>query len=278
MVSGFLAEPQIFRVSTQDTYLGSLLDGLAFRAYDTAQAVTDTINNNRALRYGLAALDIALTIAGGPVKAVLRTLWDQAIGRLGTMAVNALAENIQANSSYSDEQAFKLAGGYFILATVVFSGVSGGIGAIRKFRQAGNAVRRLTRNGYHYDVDGFGRPRSIQGDLRLENGIRDPRAQRAAGGSDRLSTDHGGHYIARIFGGAPNGENLFAQNADFNRRAYRDPGKGSGQTTLQPVEASASRSPRSIAAIRKGPMELRVTTVVNGRSQTVRMPNAPGGR
>ena len=168
MVSGFLAEPQIFRVSTQDTYLGSLLDGLAFRAYDTAQAVTDTINNNRALRYGLAALDIALTIAGGPVKAVLRTLWDQAIGRLGTMAVNALAENIQANSSYSDEQAFKLAGGYFILATVVFSGVSGGIGAIRKFRQAGNAVRRLTRNGYHYDVDGFGRPRSIQGDLRLE--------------------------------------------------------------------------------------------------------------
>ncbi len=46
-------------------------------------------------------------------------------------------------------------------------------------------------------------------------------AQAAAGGTDRHSTDDGGHYVAVRFDGPTDSFNHFAQNANFNRGGYR---------------------------------------------------------
>jgi len=57
--------------------------------------------------------------------------------------------------------------------------------------------------------------------------VRNPEAQRAAGGEARRGTDHtwgaddGGHIIGARFGGLPTGENLVAQNRNFNRGEYK---------------------------------------------------------
>jgi hypothetical protein len=50
---------------------------------------------------------------------------------------------------------------------------------------------------------------------------RSRRNQREAGGADRRETDDGGHYIAARFNGPSDVFNHFAQDANFNRGAYR---------------------------------------------------------
>ena len=46
-------------------------------------------------------------------------------------------------------------------------------------------------NGYHYQTHELGRIKAAQGDLRLENSVRNNRDQLKAGGDDRLPGDHG---------------------------------------------------------------------------------------
>jgi predicted ribonuclease toxin of YeeF-YezG toxin-antitoxin module len=55
------------------------------------------------------------------------------------------------------------------------------------------------------------------------NPTKDGRApdQDNAGKPDRQPKDHGGHYIAREFGGPEISHNHFAQNARFNTSDYR---------------------------------------------------------
>ena len=87
---------------------------------------------------------------------------------------------------------------------------------------ASAATRTVSRNGYDYTLDAQGRVTDVQGTLVLNrNNARDPRAQREAGGADRLAADQGGHYIARIFDGPVDSFNHFAQNGNFNMGAYR---------------------------------------------------------
>lgn len=50
---------------------------------------------------------------------------------------------------------------------------------------------------------------------------RSKTAQAGAGGSDRLPTDDGGHYVARRFNGPTDAFNHFAQDASFNRGNYK---------------------------------------------------------
>ena len=50
---------------------------------------------------------------------------------------------------------------------------------------------------------------------------RNQKAQLKAGGSDRLTTDHGGHYIGRRFDGPMDDFNHFAQDGNFNQSAYK---------------------------------------------------------
>ncbi|MCA3696759.1 DNA/RNA non-specific endonuclease [Aquidulcibacter sp.] len=79
----------------------------------------------------------------------------------------------------------------------------------------------VNENGYTFTVDGLGRPLSVSGYLKLTPAERDRQAQLAAGGPDRLSNDEGGHLIAARFGGPANSKNLFPQNQNFNRSAYK---------------------------------------------------------
>ncbi len=82
--------------------------------------------------------------------------------------------------------------------------------------------RRVSRNGYIFELDAQDRMRRVTGELtdNPEQG-RSRSAQLAAGGSDRRPTDHGGHYIARRFNGPTDAFNHFAQDANFNRGDYR---------------------------------------------------------
>ena len=77
------------------------------------------------------------------------------------------------------------------------------------------------RNGYSFAVDERGTPRNISGELKLAPAKRSRRAQAQAGGSDRLPSDDGGHYVGVRFGGPHDAFNHFAQDANFNRGAYR---------------------------------------------------------
>jgi hypothetical protein len=70
---------------------------------------------------------------------------------------------------------------------------------------------------YHTDEHS----RTVQADAvlhRVYDTDERPRSageQRRAGGSDRGSEDHGGHIIATMFGGSPNGLNIIAQHGRF---------------------------------------------------------------
>jgi hypothetical protein len=57
--------------------------------------------------------------------------------------------------------------------------------------------------------------------LGLADKRRSRTAQSNAGKPDRLESDHGGHFIAREFGGPEIRYNHFAQNARFNSSDYR---------------------------------------------------------
>jgi hypothetical protein len=74
-------------------------------------------------------------------------------------------------------------------------------------------------NGYTFTRDGLGRTVEVSGNLKLEPGERDRAAQDAARNVG-VTGDHGGHYIAKRFGGPGDGKNLFPQNANFNLSAY----------------------------------------------------------
>ena len=76
--------------------------------------------------------------------------------------------------------------------------------------------------GYYYQTDELGRIKAAQGDLRLEAGKRNNRDQLKAGYEDRLPNDHGGHLIARIFGGSGELDNLVAMDKIVNTVKYRE--------------------------------------------------------
>jgi HK97 family phage portal protein len=82
--------------------------------------------------------------------------------------------------------------------------------------------RKITAGGYHFETDPRDRTVRAYGQLRIELDQRRSRsAQRNAGKPDRLPADHGGHFIAREFGGPEIRYNHFAQNARFNISDYR---------------------------------------------------------
>lgn len=75
---------------------------------------------------------------------------------------------------------------------------------------------------YKYETDKENRIRRASGVLRLDKTQeRNNTDQKLAGGKDRRADDQGGHYIARMFGGSPDLNNLFAQNGHFNQGAYK---------------------------------------------------------
>ncbi|PZU11968.1 MAG: hypothetical protein DI605_01060 [Sphingomonas sp.] len=80
----------------------------------------------------------------------------------------------------------------------------------------------MRRNGYTFDLDAIGRTKDVQGTINRGNpNARARREQSRAGLPDRRPTDDGGHFIAVRFNGPAEDFNHFAQDANFNRGAYR---------------------------------------------------------
>jgi hypothetical protein len=79
-------------------------------------------------------------------------------------------------------------------------------------------VRTISKNGYGFDVDVLRRTRNVAGEIRLQS---EARSRSDAGKPDRRVTDDGGHFIAARFNGPSDWFNHFAQDASFNRGAYR---------------------------------------------------------
>jgi HK97 family phage portal protein len=83
-------------------------------------------------------------------------------------------------------------------------------------------VSSITVSGFTFGTDAISRTAGAEGQLGLKpNQRRSRSAQQNAGKPDRLPSDHGGHYIAREFGGPEIPENHFAQDAGVNRGEYR---------------------------------------------------------
>ena len=83
-------------------------------------------------------------------------------------------------------------------------------------------VSSITVSGFTFGTDAISRTAGAEGQLGLKpNQRRSRSAQQNAGRPDRLPSDHGGHYIAREFGGPEIPENHFAQDAGINRGEYR---------------------------------------------------------
>ena len=78
-------------------------------------------------------------------------------------------------------------------------------------------VEYTDANGYKYVTDDAGRITNAKGNLNLNEGTRNPYAQRTVGGVDRLPTDDGGHLIGNQFNDSGQIDNLIPQNSGINR-------------------------------------------------------------
>jgi hypothetical protein len=153
--------------------------------------------------------------------------------------------------------------------------------ALERERAAGDpsasATITVTKNGYSFQVDTLDRTTNVDGELTLQNGARSRAAQSQAGGSDRLPSDDGGHFIAARFNGPDNSFNHFAQDSSFNRGAYR---------SLEDDWAADLKAGKSvsvdIAAHYTGtsarPESLIVTWTMNGRTTRQQFRNARKGK
>jgi len=136
---------------------------------------------------------------------------------------------------------------------------------------------RETRGSYDYWIDILDRPRKIFGVLSLGTGKRSRRNQARAGQPDRRPTDDGGHYIAIRFNAPRDAFNHFAQDANFNRGAYRRmedswvedlEAERNVFVTIEPHYVGTSRRPESIT----------VTWEVDGEKQVRKFSNEPKGK
>lgn len=83
---------------------------------------------------------------------------------------------------------------------------------VKKGRLTPNAEYEL--NGYKYKTDAEGRIKSVEGELRVESGVRRPSQQIEVGAGDgRLPNDAGGHLIGNQFDGYGGRENLVPMGA-----------------------------------------------------------------
>ncbi|KEQ51648.1 DNA/RNA non-specific endonuclease [Sphingobium chlorophenolicum] len=82
--------------------------------------------------------------------------------------------------------------------------------------------KRESKNGYDFYIDMLARLRRVGGNLSDgPTGARSRRNQLQAGRPNRRPSDDGGHFIASRFNGPSDSFNHFAQEANFNRGAYR---------------------------------------------------------
>jgi hypothetical protein len=115
---------------------------------------------------------------------------------------------------------------------------------------------------------------------QLSDGPKAPRSRRnqaRAGKPDRLASDDGGHFIAARFNGPSNSFNHFAQDANFNRGAYR---------SMEDEWAKDIRAGRKIVVdivpnyvgTSQRPNRVRVTWYVDGQRHVEEFSNEAKGK
>lgn len=145
--------------------------------------------------------------------------------------------------------------------------------------QIASSLKTFSANGYTFVAnDLLGRSHRATGKLQFGvTAARSPSVQASAGGEDRRATDHGGHFIAVRFNGPAKWYNHFAQDADFNNRAYRklenewDRKGKTGQDIS--VDIYAHYRERS-----RRPYEIEVRWKVDDKSFRQKFPNEAGDR
>lgn len=134
----------------------------------------------------------------------------------------------------------------------------------------------IPKNGYDFSIDAHARPRQIAGELRLQSQSRSKRAQADAGKPDRRISDDGGHYIAARFKGPREWFNHFAQDANFNRGAYRAIEDGWAKALRSGKRVFVDIVPKYRGTSMR-PQLLIVTWTIDGKKSKRRFANERGG-
>ena len=146
---------------------------------------------------------------------------------------------------------------------------------VQPFNAPSAPLRTEVRNGYTYTIDSRDRTVKVSGALTVAaQPTRSRTAQARAGGSERRSSDDGGHYIAARFNGPTEAFNHFAQDANFNRGSYR---------ALEDQWAKAKRAGKKVtvrivpyyarSSIR--PSTIDVWFTIDGHEESLKFPNGP---
>lgn len=138
--------------------------------------------------------------------------------------------------------------------------------------------RKETKNGYDFHIDVIARPRKIFANLSDgPKASRSRRNQASAGKPDRLASDDGGHFIAARFNGPSESFNHFAQDANFNRGAYRAM-EDSWARDLQAGRNVLVEITPKYAGTSKRPNSVHVIWYVDGQKNFHNFPNQAKGR
>lgn len=136
----------------------------------------------------------------------------------------------------------------------------------------------IEKSGYRYELDLSERTREIKGEVSVdETAARSRRNQREAGGADRRATDDGGHYIAARFNGPSDAFNHFAQDANFNRGAYRVMENSWAANVRAGHRVSVDIVPHYVGLSRR-PDRIKVTWFVDGARRSRTFANESGSK
>jgi len=135
--------------------------------------------------------------------------------------------------------------------------------------------RREAKNGYEFYIDATGRSRQAYGLLHFGPSERSRMNQK--GVQDRVPSDDGGHYIAARFEGPSDSFNHFAQNANFNRGAYRLVEDKWAEALRRGGKVFVNIIPH-YQGTSKRPDRIDLSWSVNGRKYQASFPNAPKGK
>jgi hypothetical protein len=130
----------------------------------------------------------------------------------------------------------------------------------------------IVKNGYRYEIDSPARTIKIAGGIHLRAQPRSKREQANAGRPDRRSSDDGGHFIAARFNGPRDWFNHFAQDANFNRGAYRVLEDRWAKAVRQGKRVFVDITPMYNGASRR-PYKLVIRWIVNGEKFGSEFPN-----
>ena len=139
----------------------------------------------------------------------------------------------------------------------------------------GDNGRRIlhVRNGYRFETDSLHRTRYTDAHLKLGRAsARSRLAQARAGGSDRLSGDDGGHFIAHRFNGPSDSFNHFAQSARFSRGTYRAL-EDEWARALRAGEAVHVHITPTYLGASQRPSSLQVEWTIKGHTKIKHFPN-----